>query len=315
MTIAFFVILILNCFVIFAADALLGSVENINKTLVIEATTANSALIDSLKSNAALYFTESNKQGADSLEYAEGNSFKVAHNESLKRTIVGRKGVTYPEDTSSPKSEYTSTTLDKVPTSSATIANAIFKNRNTSVEASSVNGKAVDNKSTTSAGVADNNKTVSANSTEHLLKTSTSSTTTTASSSSSSSSSTSTSSTTTSTSKPTTIALKPMKPSISYSVEDNPKLLEVPIQRLPIIAGDKKNLDIAEELPISQPSRELQFDQTTDRQQYVIPIIVLIFAVPMVLGMVTVFTRRFKHYWSTRHYRRMDFLVDGMYNT
>lgn len=308
MTIAFFFILILNCFVIFAADALLGSVENINKTLVIEATTANSAFIDSLKSSAAPYLPESDKTGALDLGFAEGNSFKVPHNESGKRTIVGRKGVKYQEDTSStPKSEYTSPTLDKVPTSSATIANTISKNVNTSTESLPSPNNAASTSSTTAA-VADNNKTISANSTEQLLKYSTSSTTTTTTQSSSSSS------TTTSTSKPPTIALRPMKPTITYSVDDNPKLLEVPIQSLPIVAGDKKNHD--EELPISQPSRELQFDyQTADRQRYVIPIIALIFAVPMVLGMVTVFTRRFKHYWSTRHYRRMDFLVDGMYNT
>lgn len=308
MTIAFFVILILNCFVIFAADALLGSVNNVNKTLVIEATTANSALINSLKSNAALYLTENIQQGALDLGFAEGNSFKVAHNESGKRT--GRKGVEYPEDTSSsPKPEYKSPTLDKAPTSSATSANAISKNLKTFSEASSVIVKlpSPNNAATsiTSTSVADKRKTISANSAEQLLQSSSSSTSTSTQSSSRN---------TKSTSKPTTIALKPMKPSIAYSVEDNPKLLEVPIQRLFNVAKD--NPDVAVDLPISQPSRELQFDyQTTDRQQYVIPIIVLIFAVPMVLGMVTVFTRRFKHYWSTRHYRRMDFLVDGMYNT
>lgn len=306
MTIAFFFILILNCFVIFAADALLGSVENVNKTLVIEATTANSALINSLKNNA-LTLTDIEKQSGLDLGFAEGSSFKVPHNESEKRTIVGRKGVKYQEDTiTSPKPDYTSTTLDKVPTSSATIANAISNNTNSSTATlpSPINATST---SSTPAAVAEKDKAISANSTEQLLISSSSSTTTITQGSNSST-------TTTSTSKPTTSVLKPMKPSVTYSVEDNPKLLEVPIQRLPIVAGDKHV--IAEELPISQPSRELQYDyQTTDRQQYVIPIIVLIFAVPMILGMVTVFTRRFKHYWSTRHYRRMDFLVDGMYNT
>lgn len=301
MTIAFFFILILNCFVIFAADALLGSVENINNTLVIKATTANSALIDSLKSNAALYLPENSKQGAETLDFAEGNSFKAVHGESAKRTIVGRKGVTYPVDTSSsPKSDYTSTTLDKVPTSSATIANAISKNENTTAKSLDVEFPHQSNYGNASAA------TISTNNTEQFLKSSTSS----------SSFSTTSRTSTITTTKPTTTTLKPMKPSVTYSVEDNSKLLEVPSQRLPIVPGDKMNHEVAEELPISQPSRELQFDyQTTDRQQYVIPIIVLIFAVPMVLGMVTVFTRRFKHYWSTRHYRRMDFLVDGMYNT
>lgn len=303
MTIAFFFILILNCLVIFAADALLGSVDNINKnnTLVIEATTSNSALINSLKSNATLYLKEGNTQGAESLVlgFAEGSSFKVAHNESVKRTIVGRKGVNYNDTTISSLSEYTPTTLDKVPTSSATIANG---NASTAVTSVSPSPSKVPIISTV---VADKDKKLSANSTEQLLKISTTS-------------SSSTTTTTVATSKPSSILPKPMKPSITYSVEDNSKLLEVPLQSLPIVTGDKKNHDVAEseELPISQPSRELQFDyQTTDRQQYVIPIIVLIFAVPMVLGMVTVFTRRFKHYWTTRHYRRMDFLLDGMYNT
>lgn len=50
-------------------------------------------------------------------------------------------------------------------------------------------------------------------------------------------------------------------------------------------------------------------------RMYIMPLVTLIFAIPMVLALGIMATRRFKAYWSTRHYRRMDFLVDGMYNT
>lgn len=72
------------------------------------------------------------------------------------------------------------------------------------------------------------------------------------------------------------------------------------------------------EAPRLEPSRELRLDDDAERNaagRYVIPIVTLIFAVPMVIGVGIVLTRRFRYYWSTRHYRRMDFLVDGMYNS
>lgn len=47
---------------------------------------------------------------------------------------------------------------------------------------------------------------------------------------------------------------------------------------------------------------------------YVVPIVTVLLTVPLAIGVVTIMYRRFRDMWSTRHYRRMDFLVDGMYN-
>ena len=47
---------------------------------------------------------------------------------------------------------------------------------------------------------------------------------------------------------------------------------------------------------------------------YIVPVMITIFALPL-LGVATyVLYRRGRDCWDKRHYRRMDFLIDGMYN-
>lgn len=70
------------------------------------------------------------------------------------------------------------------------------------------------------------------------------------------------------------------------------------------------------EEPKIQYSKELILESSTSdgsRNRYFLPIILPIFAVPMVLAVCTIAFRRFKNFWYTRHYRRMDFLIDEMY--
>lgn len=76
----------------------------------------------------------------------------------------------------------------------------------------------------------------------------------------------------------------------------------------------RNNLDVEE--PVAQLSRENLYSERArhSRRELVIPVVSLIFTVPMLLGLATVVFRRFRDYWQTRHYRRMDFLVDGLYN-
>lgn len=47
---------------------------------------------------------------------------------------------------------------------------------------------------------------------------------------------------------------------------------------------------------------------------YVLPIVLTILAVPLVAILITVLYKRSSEWWQHRHYRRMDFLIDGMYN-
>jgi len=110
---------------------------------------------------------------------------------------------------------------------------------------------------------------------------------------------------------------KNKKPLITYSVEDDPTLLNVPITRQIIVPLTPTNTTLEAENPPYLPPF---IDSVPDRMQnkgekYIFPLVVLIFLVPMILGVGIIILRRVRDYWQTRHYRRMDFLVDGMYNT
>lgn len=47
---------------------------------------------------------------------------------------------------------------------------------------------------------------------------------------------------------------------------------------------------------------------------YIIPVIITIIALPILGTAIFVLYRRGRDCWDKRHYRRMDFLIDGMYN-
>lgn len=46
----------------------------------------------------------------------------------------------------------------------------------------------------------------------------------------------------------------------------------------------------------------------------VLPIVIPILALPLVAGIIFIIYKRSSEFWEHRHYRRMDFLIDGMYN-
>lgn len=144
-------------------------------------------------------------------------------------------------------------------------------------------------------------------------------------SSSSTSTSTTTSTTTTTT---TTTTPKPKKPKITYSVEDMPNIANVMPDTDSSSSSNNKFPSAEEtnkqsvpkfsvdepEIPHVQPSQEFDDGMYRNHRDYIIPIFSIIFAVPIVMALMIVAYRRFRDFWSTRHYRRMDFLVDGMYN-
>lgn len=127
------------------------------------------------------------------------------------------------------------------------------------------------------------------------------------------------------------ISKKPKKPTVTFSVDDNKTLLQIPHFPRPKPTAkrvNKHNDDyVIDDAPpqqtrqrppeLPEPATELLLDNTgrNGHRRYVILLIVLIFALPMIFGLVNVCARRMRNYWYTRHhYRRMDFLVDGMYN-
>lgn len=50
------------------------------------------------------------------------------------------------------------------------------------------------------------------------------------------------------------------------------------------------------------------------KMDYIVPVIITIVALPILGAAIFVLYRRGRDCWDKRHYRRMDFLIDGMYN-
>jgi hypothetical protein len=130
---------------------------------------------------------------------------------------------------------------------------------------------------------------------------------------------TSTTTTTTSTTTTTTTTARPKKPQIVLSPVDDPSLLVNPDFKAPPILTMPNQLSVEEPAPpVAQATKQYISQPTSEpsggHREYIVPVILMIFAIPMLLGTIVVSYRRFKDWWLTRHYRRMDFLVDGMYN-
>lgn len=137
----------------------------------------------------------------------------------------------------------------------------------------------------------------------------------------------STTSTTTTTTTTTTSTTKPpKKPKITYSVDDEPKLVQAAKPGYSSAAGSTVS-DVNGRLHVEEPLAELSKEyiapaatllgdpnRNPGHREYVIPVVTLIFAIPLLAGLFLLSYRRAKEFWLTRHYRRMDFLVDGMYN-
>lgn len=101
---------------------------------------------------------------------------------------------------------------------------------------------------------------------------------------------------------------KPKKPLQTVSAFDDPTIEQAASkERVPSISTH-----LVEE-PVPAMSQERISEDSPSFNGYfgymVVAAVVLLFiAVPIVFG------RKIKDHWNTRHYRRVDFLVDGMYN-
>lgn len=156
---------------------------------------------------------------------------------------------------------------------------------------------------------------------------STSTTTTTAAaaatSSSSSTSTTTTTTTTTTTSTTTTSTTTtpkplPAKPTITKSMsvpidgEQEPSVKATGTAGTSAIPG---SIDASSKPdPLAQPVQDMSLANRTGENEYIVPLVTVMLTVPLAIAVFIIVYRRFRDLWSTRHYRRMDFLVDGMYN-
>lgn len=108
----------------------------------------------------------------------------------------------------------------------------------------------------------------------------------------------------------------PKKPLITYSVDDDPDMRAI---RDKISKSSKQSHGSVAEAngalnePVVLQSSELLEDDYKERD-YIIPIIGLIFAVPLLLILANFLSRKVRQYWSKRNYQRMDYLINEMYN-
>ncbi|EDW07429.2 uncharacterized protein Dmoj_GI14869 [Drosophila mojavensis] len=116
---------------------------------------------------------------------------------------------------------------------------------------------------------------------------------------------TSTTTTTTTPSTTTTTTARPKKPTVTSSMA---KQIEGEKLDMSALNGGSVAPHV---LPVQQMSSSLV---NRGENEYIVPIVTVMLAVPLAIAVFIVGYRRFRDLWTTRHYRRMDFLVDGMYN-
>uniref|UniRef100_A0A182U757 Uncharacterized protein n=1 Tax=Anopheles melas TaxID=34690 RepID=A0A182U757_9DIPT len=169
----------------------------------------------------------------------------------------------------------------------------------------------------TSANATTTQRTVAASSSSSSSTTTTTTSTTTTTTTSTTTTATTTTATTTTT---TTTTKPPKKPKITYSIEDEPNLLQAAKPGYGAAPYDPQ-VDSSGRLRVDEPLAQFSKeylppggDLPNGRREYIVPIVTLIFAIPLLLGLFLLSYRRAKEFWLTRHYRRMDFLIDGMYN-
>ncbi|CAD6208808.1 GSCOCG00003615001-RA-CDS [Cotesia congregata] len=66
-----------------------------------------------------------------------------------------------------------------------------------------------------------------------------------------------------------------------------------------------------EEKVVKKP---LKSSDTSNKLNYILPVVATIFLLPIVIVFIMFIYNNYCDCWEKRHYRRMDFLVDGMYN-
>ncbi|KAB0793188.1 hypothetical protein PPYR_12808 [Photinus pyralis] len=62
------------------------------------------------------------------------------------------------------------------------------------------------------------------------------------------------------------------------------------------------------------PNSNILSSNVDNTQKYIVPIVIVILSVPFVAILISVVYKRGAEWWKYRHYRRMDFLINGMYD-
>lgn len=99
---------------------------------------------------------------------------------------------------------------------------------------------------------------------------------------------------------------KPKKPMLTIASDEEPF---APSH----FQASKSNLSVSQSLP-NVPSLDNLSQNQLKTQKYVVPIVIVILSVPFVAIIISVLYKRGSEWWRYRHYRRMDFLINGMYD-
>ena len=116
-----------------------------------------------------------------------------------------------------------------------------------------------------------------------------------------------------STLSPSTISnkgkVKPVKEEVAGKVNSTKKPIRKPKLK-PLVTKGGKEAD--EPIPAS-PTNKSPFGMPR-KIDYIVPAVITITALPLLGIAFYILYKRGRDFWDKRHYRRMDFLIDGMYN-
>lgn len=102
----------------------------------------------------------------------------------------------------------------------------------------------------------------------------------------------------------TNVTIKPKKPRITVSKDEwfAPSHFEL-----------GKSNTTSSKLP-QVPNVDILNNNQDNTQKYIVPIVVVILSVPFVAILISIVYKRGSEWWKYRHYRRMDFLINGIYD-
>lgn len=116
--------------------------------------------------------------------------------------------------------------------------------------------------------------------------------------------------------KSTTTTQIPKKPLITFAVDDVPELLSIAESQSPLPI---KDIQIADAVGNNEPlflqsSETITYSDQRSNHNFLVVIFGIIVVIPVVVVITNCAVRKVKDVWSKRRYRRMDYLIEDMYN-
>lgn len=111
-----------------------------------------------------------------------------------------------------------------------------------------------------------------------------------------------------------------LKPTLKTS---QPITTKKPVAKKPLVTVHDDEADSKNSLPNKTnalPHNVMNIDPILSekkhkRSNYIVPIVAVILSVPLVAGLISILYKRGKDWWLHRNYRRMDYLIEGLYNS